>query len=87
MASTVLTLTLEMDVIHDAIEEVQRVHQRLASCHGDDYRKLDRAIERLMDEMEDAFDIHSIGGGKMVAAPAGLLTDILGEAYRLGLTR
>lgn len=86
MAQTTMTLTCEMEEMHDAIASLKDIHGRLAKMHGDDFRKLDRMIENLLDGCSSGFvEIHWLGGGKMMAAPKGDFTAIFAEARRLGI--
>lgn len=86
VASLHLVLTAETDEIRDALVLVKEIHASLAKKHGDDFRKLDRAIERFIEERkDDCVAAHWLGEGKIIAAPSGQLTDILREARRLGV--
>ncbi|WP_295808896.1 hypothetical protein [uncultured Nitratireductor sp.] len=85
MATVKLHLSVEMDALHDAIGLLSEIHARLATKHGETFRKLDRAIERFIDDPTDATEIHWLGGGRLVAAPKGRLTEILREARELGV--
>ena len=85
MATLNLVLTAEMDEIRDALALLQEIHARLAKRHGDSFRNLDRAIEAFIQKPADCVEAHWLGGGKIVAAPKGPLTEIFQEARRLGV--
>lgn len=85
MATVKHHLSVEMDALHDAIGLLSEIHARLATKHGEAFRKLDRAIERFIDDPTDATEIHWLGGGRLVAAPKGRLTEMLREARELGV--
>lgn len=85
MASLIMTVTAEMEEVHDAIALLQEIHTALAKRHGQDFRNLDRAIERFIENPQDCVEAHWLGGGKILAAPKGPFTDIFREARRLGV--
>jgi len=85
MAAMTLTITAEMEEMNDAILLLQEVHARLAKKHGDEFRRLDRAIEALVGNPEDCVEAYWLGDGKIMVAPKGEFTDIFREARRLGV--
>ncbi|WP_037437154.1 hypothetical protein [Sinorhizobium fredii] len=85
MARLTSNLSVETDVMSDALAELQEVHSRLAKRHGDSFRKLDRAIEQLLETSEDIVEVHWLGDGKVLVSPTGRFTEILREARRLGV--
>lgn len=64
----IASITIESDVVVDAINELLLVHERLARRHGDTFRALDREIDRLID----------MGAGALVAD-----TRLDGDASRI----
>lgn len=85
-----LVLFLDTSAMEDAIDEMLAIHGRLARCHGAAYRRLERAIEALCDDMNDddkpaLVETHWLGGGRIMAAPGERVTEILLEARRLGV--
>lgn len=85
MAAITRTITAEMEAMHDAIAQLQVVHSRLAKKHGDQFRRLDRAIEAFIDNPDGCVEAHWLGGGRIMAAPKGELIDIFRDARRLGI--
>lgn len=87
MASCVLTLTAEMELVHDAIGDIERVFRALAKFHGHSYRALEQRIERLMDGEAEMGEprTHWIGGGRLVFEPYPEMKAIICEARALGV--
>jgi hypothetical protein len=81
MAQMISTITVETEILQDAVQESQRVHGALARCHGREFRDLERRLEAVAE-----FKLHKVGG-RLVAAPSGELTAVLVEARRLGVLR
>lgn len=86
MAQVIHTITVETEILQDAIEDLKRVHAALAMCHGPDSRGLDRRIEATTECGRDLFELHKVGG-RLVAAPSGELAAVLVEARRLGVLK
>ncbi len=80
-----MTLTAEFDEVHEALALLREIHARLATKHGVDFRRLDRAIEDFIENPADCVEAHWLGGGKILAVPKGEFTVIFREARRLGL--
>lgn len=87
MASCTLTLTAEMDLVHDAIAEIEVIFRALAKCHGQQYRALERRIERLIDDADDLGEprMHWIGGGRFIIEPFPEMKAIICGARELGV--
>jgi len=87
MAQLVRTLTVEMDLVGDAIDDVERIFRALARKHGPAFRALEREVERLMngDAELSPPPFHHIGGGCYVAEPYPELAAIVREARALGV--
>lgn len=85
MADTGLTISVEGSCITDAFGELMLAHERLAKRHGAAFRALERDIEAITDDFSGCVEIHWMGDGSIMAAPAGRLTDALREARRLGV--
>ena len=49
MAMATCSLRFEMDLIHDAIADIERIMRALVKCHGQPYRSLERRIENLVE--------------------------------------
>lgn len=85
MARTVCALTAEVDLIHDAIADIERITRALVKCHGQPYRELERRIERLMD-CEIAWGepkMHWIGDATFIIEPWPEVKAIIREAREL----
>lgn len=87
MASRTIALTAEIDLVHDAIRQIEVVFRALAKCHGQQYRALERRIERLMDDESDLGEprVHFIGGGCFIIEPFPEMKAIIREARTLGV--
>lgn len=87
MAAVQLTLTLERELVDDALESLVVLQRRLAGRHAADMRALRRRIDDFAEEetSEDAFDLTELEPLRFVAHPAGELAAILSEGRRLGL--
>lgn len=85
MASSTLTLTAEMDLVHDAIAEIEVIFRALAKCHGHQYRALERRIERLMDGESGLSEpcTHWIGAGRFIIEPFPEMKAIIRDARAL----
>lgn len=79
------TLTCELDLCHDAINEIRMIMHALVKCHGAPYRALERRIERLVDQEVSWGEpkTHMIGGGRMVFEPWPEMKAIIREARDL----
>lgn len=87
MAIATVTLRAELDLVHDAIDDIERIFRSLATCHGEKYRRLERRIETLY-EVDTAWgDVktHMLAGGVLVFEPWAVLQDIIRDARDLGL--
>jgi hypothetical protein len=86
MATTTLTLACEMDLIGDAIADLQTIFEALATCHGSAYRELERRIEDLVGGGSfSAPKSHWIGGGRIVFEPPEEFKAIIADARALGV--
>ncbi len=84
MAQITMVLIAETELAHDAIADVSRIHHALASRHGDRFRKLERRIDALTDDIGDC-DLISIGDGRMVMTVPSRIAAVLAEAKALGV--
>lgn len=84
MATEILSITVETEMLNDAIDELREIHTRLARRHGEQFRALDRMIEEcLAKDMSSFFRVHWIEKTLGVLAPAGELARILRKAREL----
>lgn len=87
MGYVVAGLRFETDLIHDAVQDVQRAFAALASRHGEAFRDLERRIARLADEDQTFGEIliHNLEPGRFVMEPPALLKALVAEARGLGV--
>ncbi len=87
MTQTVMTLTLETELVDDLINALKRTHTRLASRHGAAFRRLDRRLDRILsgERAIEAPQLRALGDGRFVVIPPRQLMDIVDEAARLGV--
>lgn len=87
MAQLVVSLTAEMELIHDAIADVERIFRALATCHGQQYRDLEKRIECLLEGETKVSDpvTHYIGGGRIVVEPFPEFKSIVRDAREMGV--
>lgn len=86
MTQVVTSLTIETDLIGDAIDRMVDIHAALARRHGDAFRTLERRIETVVETgVLGDFRIHAIGDGHMVAGVPQVLAGIIQEAAALGV--
>lgn len=87
MAQMTLTLTAELDLIRDAIDDIERIMRALVKCHGQPYRELERRIERLMESGEGWGEPkwHRLGGGIHIIEPWPEMKEIISQARELGV--
>ncbi|MAB00121.1 MAG: hypothetical protein CMN87_12185 [Stappia sp.] len=84
MARMIHTITVEGEMLRDAIDDLVRAHAALARRHGSAFRDLERRIEAIAECGTALLELHKVGG-RLVAAPSGELTAVLVEARRLGV--
>lgn len=86
MAKVVVKLVVEMDLVVDAIRDIERIFGELATCHGSPYRELQGRIERLIEE-PGLFDckMQPLGSDRLVATPTGAIAAIIEDARQLGV--
>ena len=84
MARVLLALHVEIELLEDAISEIERVHRALARRHGDAFRALDRRIEIACETGAEP-DIRSLGADRLIALPPVEWREIIAEATRLGV--
>ncbi|WP_131522920.1 hypothetical protein [Nitrobacter sp. Nb-311A] len=74
-------------MIYDAIADVERIFRALATCHGQQYRALERRIERLLDGETKLSDpaTHYIGAGRIVFEPSPEIKSIICDARDMGV--
>jgi hypothetical protein len=84
MARTTLTLTVEMELINDACQDMDLIADALPKKHGAKYRDLDR---RMMDlEGGNLTPVpHDLGEGRIVLAPPVQIAAIIRDARSLGV--
>ena len=80
-------MSLEMELVSDAIDAVLLAHSRLSKHHGDAFRALDRRIEALLESGElGRLDMLPLGAdGRFVVTPPDALRGLVDEARRLGV--
>lgn len=88
MARLSFTLTAELDLQRDAINDLMRVREALPRRHGDRFRALERRIEALEDREWSAADVgrcHDLGEGILLFEPPPIVVELVAEARRLGV--
>jgi len=87
MAQLFRTLTCEVDLIRDAVADVERIFRALATCHGQKYRALEKRIERLIDGETKLSDpmTHYIGDGRIIFEPFPEVKSIIRDAHAMGV--
>jgi hypothetical protein len=85
LAAAPLTLTVESELIYDALDTLARIHAALARRHGDKFRALERDIERLADERLTLRDPHPLGDGWFIFEPPAQFTSMIDRANALGV--
>lgn len=86
MAKVIMTLTAEMDLLTDAIRDIERIFIRLATCHGAQYRDLERRIEAMVqDAAYSDPKSHDLGGGRFLFEPPVKFKVIISDARKLGV--
>ena len=83
MAQTCMKVTIELQILNDAIDDVRNIVRRLAKLHGSDHRKLDRDIQDVLSDPKSWIEMHWLGNGRALFAPGESLTEVLREARRL----
>lgn len=87
MAAIIMTMSMEMELVSDAIDALLLAHSRLSKHHGDAFRALDRRIEALLEEDDlGRLDMLPLGAdGRFVVTPPEKLQALVDEARRLGV--
>lgn len=87
MAQLFTMLTCEVDLISDAVADMERIFRALATCHGQQFRALEKRIERLVDGETKLSDptTHHIGGGRIVFEPFPEIRSIIRDARAMGV--
>lgn len=87
MTSPVLTFHFETELVQDALSEVEALFRRLVKRHGDEYRKLERRIEGVLENFKHLdFGDYPLGASRYIITPPREVIEIIEEARRLGLT-
>ena len=86
MASIWLALTAELTPALDALDDLQRAHERLASRHGDAFRALDREIDGILEggELVATADLEG-DRSRFFIIPSPKVTEALKRARQLGV--
>lgn len=81
-----LVIRFDTSALSDTVFTISVVQERLAKCHGDQFRALDSRISRLMDEdyRRPEWQHKWVGEVYMIIGPDEM-TDIIREARRLGV--
>lgn len=90
MARLGYTLRAELDLVHDAVAEIERIMRALVHHHGPKYRALERRIESLGERPPTAATwgdakTHMLSEGIVLFEPWPILQDIIRDARALGL--
>lgn len=87
MAQLIVTLTAETDLISDAVADLERIFRALSKCHGQQYRALEKRIERLGEDETVLSEprTHWIGEGHIVFEPWPEVKAIIRDARGLGV--
>ncbi len=82
----IFTLTGELDLVLDAVRDVQRIHALLTKRHGDAFRALERRIDALS-EMADwgEWGQADLEPGRFVLFVPAALAQIIADARSLGV--
>lgn len=90
MARLLCTLRAELDLVHDALAEIERIMRALATRHGSKYRELERRIESLAKSPPTAeawgdAKTHMLAEGIILFEPWPIHQDIIRDARAMGL--
>lgn len=87
MAQLLTTLICEVDLMSDAVADMERIFRALATCHGRQFRALEKRIERLLNGETKLSDptAHNIGGGRIVFEPFPEIKSIVRDAREMGV--
>lgn len=85
MAAVVLTITPELHLVHDAIDQLARIRHALFKRHGDAFRALQRDIEALDGGSLTLSDPHDLGEGFLVFEPPREIAELIARAKTLGV--
>lgn len=87
MAALTITLEAETDLIQDAIGDIQWIFSLLARRHGEQFRELERRIERLMEGQLEMSPPRAepLGDCRWIFLPPPELTAIIRDAKALGV--
>lgn len=79
-------LIAEFELLHDAVDTLQRIHELLAKRHGEAFRALERRIEALADAPSWGDVGHAdLEPGRVVLFASPMLTQIIADARDLGV--
>ena len=78
-------LSLEVDAITDAVDDLRHIEAALIRRHGPQFRSLERRIEALLGGPlpDDIVRLCELTPGRFCAVPAAELSAILADARRL----
>lgn len=87
MAQTIITVSVETELLADALAELDHIMSRLAFRHGEAFRDVERRIARLIDGAEplSGFGMADLGPGRLVLLPPSELAAVIADARRLGV--
>lgn len=86
MARLVVHLTAETELIHDALDSLQRLHAALARRHGDSFRRLERDLDATLTSLQPAEIGHQhLAAATFVLTPPAAWLDLIARGHRLGV--
>jgi hypothetical protein len=87
MTSLELLVSVEMELIQDAVDDLALIHERLARRHGEAFRQLERRIEAVGVDGANlgTFDMLPLEGMRLVATVPSVVAGLIADARRLGV--
>jgi hypothetical protein len=87
MARTMLTVSIECDLINDFLADWERVGRELPRRHGAAFRALDRRMSAIQEGEAPVSDTewHDLGEANFIITAPREMVEVVAEARRLGV--
>lgn len=86
MAQLTACLTFELELLHDLVADLGHIHEALTHRHGEQFRRLERAIESWVDsDWSGEIECLKLGNGRSIMTPPASGLALVARARELGV--